>query len=221
MNIEKARFNMIEQQIRPWDVLDAGVLDLLGIVKREEFVPQEYKNLAFADTEVPLPCGQHMLAPKVEAKILQAVNPGKHETVLEIGAGSGYMAALLAHKARVVLALEIEAELATMAQKNLARQAVANVRVVQGNGAQGWAGDANLCAPWDVIVVSASLPTLPQEMLQQLKIGGRLAVILGEAPVMSAQIITRTGENAFDTVKLFETCVSPLREVQAAPQFKF
>lgn len=140
MNIEQARFNMIEQQIRPWNVLAQDVLDLLMVVKREEFVPAAYRSLAFFDTEIPLPGGENMLAPKIEARMLQEANVKKHEYVLEIGAGSGYMAALLAHKARHVTTVEISPELKALAEQNLSDYGVANVDVHLGNGAQGWTG---------------------------------------------------------------------------------
>lgn len=218
MNIEKARFNMIEQQIRPWDVLAPDVLELLMVVKREAFVPDAYKSLAFVDTQIPLPGGEYMFAPKMEARILQEVAPKKHENVLEIGAGTGHMAALLAHKARHVTTVEINPELKALAEENLAANGMSNVDVVQGNGAQGWGkGDAQ----YDVIVVSGSLPVLPDAFLKQLKVGGRLFVIVGEPPVMSAQLITRKSDTSYDTVKVFETDVKPLREAVLPPQFTF
>jgi len=216
MNIEKARFNMIEQQIRPWDVLSPDVLDMLVVVKREEFVPAAYKSLAFVDTEIPLPGGEAMFAPKVEARIMEELAVKKHESVLEIGTGTGYMAALLAHKARHVTTVEINPELKAMAEKNLSAYGVANVEVVQGNGAQGW-GDAQ----YDVIVISGSLPVLPEKFLQQLKVGGRLFSIVGVPPVMSAQVTTRKSDSAYDTVKVFETDVKPLREAVLPPAFTF
>jgi protein-L-isoaspartate(D-aspartate) O-methyltransferase len=217
MNIEQARFNMIEQQIRPWDVLDPEVLELLLVVKRENFVPAAHKALAFVDAEIPLPGGESMLMPKVEARLLQDVNLKKHENVLEIGAGSGYMAALLAHKGRHVTTVEISPELKALAEKNLADNGVTNVTVELGNGAQGWPKGA----PFDVIVVSGSLPVLPEALLQQLNVGGRLAVIIGQAPAMKAQLITRTGEAGYDTRTLFETSVKPLQLATAAPAFVF
>jgi protein-L-isoaspartate(D-aspartate) O-methyltransferase len=216
MNIEQARFNMIEQQIRPWDVLDLDVLDLLVVVKREQFVPQAYKDLAFFDTEIPLPGGESMLAPRVEARLLQEAKIKKHETVLEIGAGSGYMAALLAHRARHVTTVEIRHELRDLAAKNLAAYGVSNVDVVEGDGARGWGSEA-----YDVIVISGSLPVLPEAFLKQLKIGGRLIVTIGDEPVMSTQCVTRTGESVFETVKLFETSIKPLQHAVAPSQFKF
>ncbi len=217
MNIEQARFNMIEQQIRPWNVLDQDVLDLLHVVKREAFVPAAYQNLAFADVEIPLPGGEAMFNPKVEARIAQEIAVKKHENVLEIGTGSGYMAALLAHKARHVTTVEILPETKTLAEQNLARAGVTNVTVELGDGAQGWAKGA----PYDVIVVSGGLPVLPEGLLKQVKVGGRLAVILGDAPAMSFNIITRVSETAYDTVKLFETNVKTLTGAQTPSRFQF
>ena len=217
MNIEQVRFNMIEQQIRPWDVLDTEVLELLHVVKRENFVPVAHKALAFADTEIPLPGGENMLFPKIEARLLQDVMVKKHESVLEIGTGSGYMAALLAYRARHVTTVEISPELKTLAEQNLAANGVANVTVELGDGAQGWTNGA----PFDVIVVSGSLPELPEALLKQLKVGGRLAVIIGQAPAMKAQLITRTGEAGYDTRTLFETSVKPLLLASRPSAFKF
>jgi protein-L-isoaspartate(D-aspartate) O-methyltransferase len=217
MNIEQARFNMIEQQIRPWNVLDQDVLDLLLVVKREDFVPPAYKSLAFVDTDIPLPGGEAMFSPKLEARVLQEISLKKHETVLEIGAGSGYMAALLAHKARHVTTIEIAPELKALAEKNLANAGVSNVTVELGNGAEGWAQGA----PFDVIVISGGLEVLPDAFLKQLKVGGRIAVILGQAPVMTANIITRVSDVAYDTVKVFETNVKPLSAAAAPSHFVF
>jgi protein-L-isoaspartate(D-aspartate) O-methyltransferase len=217
MNIEQARFNMIEQQIRPWNVLDQDVLDLLLVVKREDFVPAAHKALAFVDTDIPLPCGEAMFSPKLEARILQDVQVKKHENVLEIGAGSGYMAALLAHKARHVTTVEIHPELKAMAAANLARAGIANVSVELGNGAQGWSAGA----PFDVIVISGALEELPEAFLKQVKVGGRIAAIIGQAPVMSAQITTRVTDTAYDTVKVFETSAKPLTDAVTASRFTF
>ena len=217
MNIEQARFNMIEQQIRPWDVLDQDVLNLLSVVKRENFVPAAYREIAFADLEVPLPTGEHMLFPRVEARILQELALKKHETVLEIGAGSGYMAALLAHRARHVLTIDIKPELVELAKQNLAENGVKNAEVALGDGARGWPAGA----PYDVICVSGGLPVLPQEMLEQLKIGGRLAAFVGTAPVMKAQVITRIDEKQFRVADVFETFIEPLVNAVQPPRFKF
>jgi len=217
MNIEQARFNMIEQQIRPWNVLDLEVLDLLHVVKREQFVPAAYQNLAFADVEIPLPGGDAMLAPKFEARILQDVGVRKHETVLEIGTGSGYMAALLAHRAAKVTTVEINPDNAALAKKNLANAGIHNVTVETGNGATGW----DKGAPYDAIVISGALEVLPEAILQQVKVGGRIAAIVGQAPAMEASIITRTGENAYSKVNLFETNVRYLTGAPVPSHFQF
>jgi len=219
MNTEQTRFNMIEQQIRPWDVLDQDVLDLLFVVKRENFVPTAYKALAFADTEIPLPNGETMLTPKLEARILQEIGLKKHEQVLEIGAGSGYLAALLAYKARHVTTVEIDQVLHALATKNLADYGVANVEVALGNGAHGWNIASN--NRYDVIVLSGSVPVLPEAFLQQLNVGGRLFAIVGETPVMTAQLVTSISEATFDTLNLFETVVKPLRDAVVPSHFSF
>ena len=220
MNIEQARINMIKQQIRPWNVLAEDVLDLL-LVKREDFVPAAYQSLAFADLEIPLPCGEAMFAPKIEARIMQELAVRKHENVLEIDAGSGYMAALLAHKARHVTTIEIEPELKALAETNLRESGIDNVHVVAGDGAQGWAGSGIESAPYDVIVISGGLPMLPDNFLEQVKVGGRIFMIIGEEPVMTAQIITRISSVSYTTRTLFETCVKPLRNAVTPPHFKF
>lgn len=217
MNIEQARFNMIEQQIRPWEVLDPQVLDLLFVVKREDFVPEAYRNLAFADMEIPIGSGQVMLAPRIEARLLQDVGIQKTDKVLEIGTGSGYMAALLAARVDHVVTVECRPELADFARQNLARAGVANVTVETGCGAEGWAQ----CGPYDVIVVSGSVPVLPDALLRQLRIGGRLVAVVGEAPVMEAQLITCTGDGVYQTVNLFETVIPALDGVSPKSRFAF
>lgn len=217
MELEKARFNMIEQQIRPWNVLDQEILDLLAVVKREEFVPAAYRALAFTDTEIPLPGGQMMLQPKIEARILQELGVRKHENVLEIGAGSGYMAALLAQRARHVLTVDIRPELAALARENLARAGIANVDVAEGNAAEGWPDGA----PYDVICVSGALPLMPSSILSQVKVGGRIAAFVGTLPVMEAQLITRVNETEYQTVNLFETAVAPLIGAKGPSRFTF
>jgi protein-L-isoaspartate(D-aspartate) O-methyltransferase len=217
MNIEQARFNMIEQQIRPWDVLNPGVLELLAIVKREDFVPHAYQALAFVDTEVPLANGQCMLAPKVEARLLQELAVHKHERVLEVGAGSGFMAALLAHKAQHVTTLEIDPELARFAATNLKRAGVTNATVTQVDGAAGWPSDA----PYDVILLSGSVPEVPQALLAQLKVGGRLAAIVGQTPVMRAVLITRAADLGLQRRVLFDTVAQRLQGFDEPSRFEF
>ena len=217
MNFEQARFNMVEQQIRPWEVLDQDVLDLLMTVKREEFVPAVYRDLAFTEVEIPIGCGQVMLKPVIEGKVLQALRLGKADSVLEVGTGSGYFAALLAARTEWVRTIELEPELVKLAGANLARNGVENVVVVQGDGIAGWAERA----PYDVIVVSGGLPFVPQALLEQLKVGGRLFAFVGEAPVMKARLITCEAEGRFRTEDIFETVVPMLKNAPQRDGFSF
>lgn len=222
LDIEKARYNMVEQQVRTWDVLDQSVLDLLFIVKREEFVPPAYRALAFADMEIPLriddwDSGEFMWAPKMEARILQELAIRTNERVLEIGTGSGHMAALLAHKADDVKSIEIEPRLKAFGESNLRRAGVHNVHVQLADGSREAVGEG----PYDVIVVTGSLPMIQPALKNQLKVGGRLAAIVGEEPAMVAKIITRVTEDGYDTVNLFETHVKPLRNAPRPSSFKF
>jgi len=221
MNFEQARFNMIEQQIRPWNVLDAGVLELLSQVRREDFVPPAHKALAFVDMELPLraggEAGQCMLAPKVEARMLQDLAVQKHEKVLEIGTGSGYMAALLAQRAQRVISLEIEPELVAMARANLQRAGIHNAEVRQGDGAHG----VPVEGPFDVIVLSGSVADVPHTLLAHLKRGGRLIAIVGEAPVMRATLITRIGEAEYRTSQGWDTVAPRLLNFPEQPRFNF
>jgi protein-L-isoaspartate(D-aspartate) O-methyltransferase len=217
MNFERARFNMVEQQIRPWEVLDMEVLDVLMQVHREEFVPPAHRGISLSEANIPLPCGQVMFTPVIEGKVLQAVQVGKNDQVLEIGAGSGYMAALLAARAAWVRTVEIEPELVKLASANLARAGVTNVIVEEGDGAQGWPKNA----PYDVIVVSAGLPMVPQAMLDQLKPGGRLFAFVGEAPVMKARLATKVGEGQFQTTDIFESLVPVLKNATRHESFSF
>jgi protein-L-isoaspartate(D-aspartate) O-methyltransferase len=221
MSVEQARFNMIEQQIRTWEVLDQDVLDLLYAVRREEFVPTPYRELAFSDLEIPLyegaGEGERMMQPKVEARILQELAVRKHERVLEVGAGSGYLAALLAARAHQVNSVEINPMLKALAEDNLRRASIENVTVEQGDAARGWAAHA----PYDVIVLTGSTPILPTTFLAHLKIGGRLFAVVGDPPVMEARLITCVDQGAHHTIDLFETSLAPLRNAMQPGRFQF
>lgn len=215
-NVEQARFNMLEQQIRPWDVLDTTVLDLLNKVKREQFVPPAMREMAFMDMEIPLGHGAFMWQPKVEARVFQALRINKRrDSVLEIGSGSGYFTALLAHLARHVTSVEIVPELHAFAQKNIALHHCDNVTLTQGDGARGWPGE------YDVIVLTGSVPVLPEVLQNSLNPGGRLFAIVGDAPVMQARLITRALTGKFDGVTLFETSVAPLQNALQPERFVF
>lgn len=217
MNIEQARFNMIEQQIRPWDVLDPVVLTLLGVVKREDFVPAELRNMAFTDVELPLSNGRRMLPPRVEARWMQELQVQRHERVLEIGTGSGYMAALLGHRAQEVVTIESDAHQAKLASGALQRAGVLNVKVQVGEGAQGAPGPQG----FDVILLSGSVAVVPEQLLKQLKVGGRMGLIVGDEPVMEARIITRVGENEYKSRDIFETVVQRLPGFEPVSSFQF
>lgn len=216
-NIAQARFNMIEQQIRPWNVFDSALLELLSVVRREDFVPLAHKSLAFADLEIPLPGGQCMLAPKVEARFMQDLAIKATDKVLEIGTGSGFMAALLAHRAQRVISLEILPELVTLARANLSQAGLTNVDVRNFDGSKGASGDG----PFDVIVLSGSVAEVPHGLLSQLKVGGRLAAIVGSEPVMRATFVTRTSETHFHTVQPWEISAPRLQNFGEPSRFKF
>jgi len=223
-DIERARFNMIEQQIRPWDVLDLDVLALLQQVRREEFVPAVHQALAFTDMMIPLVAptedalrnGWCMLEPKQEARLFQDVAPRAHEKVLEVGAGSGYMAALLASRAQRVISLEIHPELARMARENLQRAGIRNAEVREADGAKGLAAEG----PFDAIVLSGSVAEVPQALLAQLKVGGRLAAIVGD-DVMRATFITRTGDASYTTTQPWDTAAPRLAHFPEPSRFRF
>ena len=221
MNNDIARFNMIEQQIRPWEVLDGQVLSLLSVVKRENFVPMAHKALAFVDMEIPLHASgaedQVMLAPRVEARFLQDAAIQATDKVLEIGTGSGYMAALVAHQAASVLTLEINPALAQQAKANLQAAGVSNVEVRTADGSQGAAADG----PFNVIFLSGSVPEVPQVLLNQLTIGGRLLAVVGEDPVMRASVITRTGEQQWQTSEPWDTIAPRLQGFPEHNRFSF
>jgi protein-L-isoaspartate(D-aspartate) O-methyltransferase len=221
MNLDQARTNMVEQQIRTWEVLDQDVLDLLYVVPREEFVPGAYRNLAFSDLEVPLvgnaTGGERMWCPKLEARVLQELAPRRSERVLEIGTGSGYLTALLAHRAAEVVSVEINPALAAFGRANLARHGADNVKLVVADGARGYAQGA----PWDVIVLTGSVPVLPKSILESLAPGGRLFAAVGEAPAMSAQLVTCVAPGAQRSVTLFETVLAPLVNCERPSRFAF
>ena len=217
MDLNQARFNMIEQQIRPWEVLDPQVLELLSVVRREDFVPLAHKALAFVDMEIPLGNGQVMLAPRVQARLLQELALQKTDKVLEVGTGSGFMAALLAHQAASVLSLEIDAGLATQAQKNLYKAGVNNVTVRNADGSQGAAADG----PFDAILLSGSVAEVQQALLAQLKVGGRLVAIVGQEPMMRATVVTRTSENAFTTTQPWDVNTARLTGFSEPSRFTF
>lgn len=217
MQRETARFNMIEQQIRTWEVLDPAVLDLLKQVPREAFVPPQYAGLAFADLEIPIGHGQTMLSPKMEGRILQALEVKKTDKVLEIGTGSGYLTALLAKLAKEVISVDIHPDLSQIAQQRLAQLKIDNVTLEIGDAANGWGTHA----PYDVIVFTGSLPMPPENMQQSLTIGGRMFVVIGEAPAMEATLIRRVAENSFKHDVLFETCLPVLNNAPQPQRFQF
>ncbi|MDT8999000.1 protein-L-isoaspartate O-methyltransferase [Paucibacter sp. APW11] len=217
MNFEQARFNMIEQQIRPWDVLDPAVLSLLSVVKREDFVPAAYRNMAFTDTELPLGAGHLALAPRVEARLLQSLAVERHEKVLEIGTGTGFLAAMLGHRAQRVITLESNAAIAKQAGDNLRRAGLANVTVREGDGRLGLAGEA----PFDAILLSGSVQEVPDALLQQLKVGGRLLAIVGDEPVMRATLVRRVSEQEFKSEALFDTLAPRLPGFADSNAFSF
>ena len=217
MNIEQARFNMIEQQIRPWDVLDGGVLALLSRVRREDFVPESHRALAFSDTEVPLPEGQCMLAPRVEARLLQELRLTGIEQTLEIGSGSGFMACLLAHQSRSVVTLEMRPVLAEMAHRNLDRARVQNASVVRADGSSPGAATGR----FDAIVLSGSVAQDPEMFKSLLSIGGRLVAIVGREPVMQAVRFTRTSTEGWERTVLFDTVAPRLEGFPEPSRFVF
>lgn len=216
MNIEQARFNMLEQQIRPANVPGPEILDLLNAVKREKYFPENQQSLAFIDSEIPLPGGALTMTPKLEARIIQEVQVRKNETVLLVGSGNGYLAALLAHEARHVTVMEAVAELEALAKENLSRNGVTNVDVIWGDALQ-----AKHMSSFDLIVVAGSLEAIPEQLQNHLNVGGRMFVILGTAPIMTAQLITRESELFFNTRPLFETSVPRLSQAEPAAHFTF
>jgi protein-L-isoaspartate(D-aspartate) O-methyltransferase len=217
--MNQARFNMIEQQIRPWEVLDPQVLELLSTVRREDFVPLAHKALAFVDMEIPLGAApnQVMLAPRVQARLLQDLAVQPNDKALDVGTGSGFMAALLAHQAASVLSLEIDSALAAQAQANLQKSGVTNVTVRHADGSQGAAADG----PFDVIVLNGSVAEVPTHLLEQLSIGGRLAAIVGQEPMMRATVITRNSDTSWTTTEPWDCNTARLSSFAEPSRFKF
>ena len=217
MNIEQARFNMVEQQIRPWEVLDSAILDLLLEVKRERFVPAEHRDLAFADLEIPIGHGEAMMQPKVEARLLQELGVRPHETVYEVGTGSGYLTALLAKLGRHVTSAEIHEDLHAAAAAKLRDAGIGNVTLLAGDSARAPLADS----AFDVIVLTGSVPLVPQSFLDRLNPGGRLFAVVGDEPVMEALVVRQPERGAFQQVKLFETMLKPLANAAQPTRFRF
>jgi protein-L-isoaspartate(D-aspartate) O-methyltransferase len=217
MDLERLRYNMVESQIRTWEVLDQQVLDTLFAVKREEYVPEKYRPLAFVDMEIPLGHGEVMLAPKLEARMLQELTLQPTDRVLEVGTGSGYMTALLAQRCAHVYSVELHADFSASAGAKLASHGVRNVTLEVGDAATGWSRHA----PYDAIVLTGSVPLLPAQLKTQLRPGGRLLAVVGEEPVMTAMLITCVTEGAWNQTGLFETCIAPLRNAPQPERFVF
>ena len=217
MDSERARYNMIESQIRTWEVLDQRVLDTLAQVKREAFVPEKYRPLAFVDMEIPIGHGEVMLSPKLEARMCQELTLKETDRVLEVGTGSGHMTALLAHLAAHIYSVELDQDLSASAAAKLAAAGIANITLEVGDAATGWSRHA----PYDAIVLTGSVPLLPEPFRTQLVTGGRLLAIVGDPPVMTARLTTSIAEGAYNEVGLFETCIAPLRNVPQPERFVF
>jgi protein-L-isoaspartate(D-aspartate) O-methyltransferase len=217
MNFQQARFNMVEQQIRPWQVLDKDVLAVLSQVQRELFVPTAYQALAYTDIEVPLSHGQCMVPPRIDARLMHDLHLQGHEKVLEIGTGSGYLTALLAARAQCVISLEVNAELAAAARSNLQRAGVGNAEVRVADGSHGLAADG----PFDAIVLGGSVAEVPQALLDQLAIGGQLIAVVGSDITMSATRFTRSSTTHWDSVKLWDTQLPALTGFPEPARFHF
>jgi len=216
-NVETLRFNMVEQQIRPWDVLDQDILDLLMRLRREDYVPEAYRGLAFVDMEIPLTADAVMWSPKLEGRAVQSLAIQPHERVLEVGTGSGFVTAMLAQLAAEVVSVEIDPALATTATETLAAQGVSNVQIRVGDAAQDWAEDG----AFDAILLTDSVPVMPEALLCRLKPGGRLFAIVGDRPMMVAQCVTAIGDGLFHAEILFDTVTAPLRNAATPSRFSF
>ncbi len=217
MNFEQARFNMVEQQIRPWEVLDSRVLSLLESIHREDFVPVRYRKLAFADIAIPLECDQVMMRPKIEARMLQALELDADDTVLEIGTGSGFITACLAGLAKRVVSIEIFPELHETAAQKLADKGIGNAELFVGDVMQGWQPEQ----AHDVVVVTGSVPQVPEQFLGWVNPGGRLFVVTGDSPAMEARLLKRLHVTEWSQESLFETAIPPLVNAPQPPEFEF
>jgi protein-L-isoaspartate(D-aspartate) O-methyltransferase len=217
MDIEQARYNMVEQQIRPWDVLNQSVLDLLFKLRREDFVPDSHRALAFVDMEIPLGHGEAMWTPKLEARVVQELTLSPRDRVLEIGTGTGYLTALLAAQASEVVSVDIHADFTAAARDKLRAHGIANVSLQTGDAALDWYDQDG----FDAIVLTGSTPLLPEAFRRRLCVGGRLFAVTGTAPVMQAQLIVCTAPGAFRSVTLFETCLAPLVNAPQPAAFVF
>jgi protein-L-isoaspartate(D-aspartate) O-methyltransferase len=215
-NVELARFNMVEQQIRPWDVLDMNVLDLIKKVKREQFVPVDKQSLAFMDVEIPLGHGVAMWSPKLEARALQSLKLKTTDRVLEIGTGSGYLTALLSRMAAHVTSVELVQDLSTRAARSLAAHHYDNITLEVGDASKGWGSEK-----YDAIVLTGSVPMPPETFYSMLNVGGRLFAIVGDAPAMEGMLVTCGAPGVFETVCLFETSVAPLVNAPQPERFVF
>jgi len=210
MDFEKARFNMVEQQVRPWDVLNPRVLAVISEVPREAFAPEAYKNLAYVDTRIPLGSYEEhactMANPNIDGRILQELNIEEDDLILEIGTGSGYLTACLAKLGRHVDSVDINEDFTAMAEKSLAALNISNVNLSTGDASEGWDQKHN----YDVIAITAAMDTIPESYKKLLKIGGRLFVVTGEAPAMTAHLVTRTDKNNWTVSELFETSIDKM-----------
>ena len=217
MNFDQARFNMVEQQIRPWAVLDSRVLSLLETIHREDFVPVRYRKLAFADLAVPLACGQFMMRPKIEARMLQALNLREDESVLEIGTGSGFVTACLASLAKCVVSVELFEELHQKASLELQDKGIANAELFLGDVMGGWQPEQ----AHDVVVVTGSVPQVLEQFKGWVNPGGRLFVVTGDSPAMEARLLTRLDVTEWTEESLFETDLPRLVNAELPPEFEF
>lgn len=217
LNFEQARFNMIEQQIRPAEVLDYRVLDTIAATPREDFVPEDYRELAFSDINIPISDGEIMMKPIMEARLLQALDVQSSDKILEIGTGSGYFSALLATLGQSIDSIDIDPALQRQAQARLTAQGISNVSLIEGDAAQGW----NEGGSYDIIAITGSLPILPESLKQKLTVTGRLVAIIGTAPVMEATLITRIADDQWSIDILFETELPALRNAEQPQGFVF